>query len=248
MKSLINAELLKLRTTRVFWGYVAIALAFVPISITLSMTANNTDELPLTSSEGLRAVFSAASAGGLILLLIGITMMAGEFRHNTATPTFLITPDRRRVIAAKVAAGGIVGVVISAVSSLLTLAVALPWLAGRDVDVDLLSADVGLPLVGGLISMALGAAFGIGLGAVMTNQTLAITVLVVWTSTVEVLLVGFLPEVGRWLPTGAASSLGGTWTAEGGLLPFWGAAVVLTGYTLALTGAGTQLVARKEIT
>jgi ABC-type transport system involved in multi-copper enzyme maturation permease subunit len=125
MKSLINAELLKLRTTRVFWGYVAAALAFVPVSIALSITTANST--PLASSEGLRGVFSAASAGGLLLLLVGITMMAGEFRHNTATPTFLITPDRRRVIAAKLAAGSVVGVVVAAVSSLLTLAVALPW-------------------------------------------------------------------------------------------------------------------------
>jgi hypothetical protein len=193
-------------------------------------------------------VFSAASAGGLLLLLVGITMMAGEFRHNTATPTFLITPDRRRVIAAKLAAGSVVGVVVAAVSSLLTLAVALPWLAARDIDISLLSTDVGVPILGALIATGLAAAVGIGLGALMPNQTVAITVVIVWTSIVEALLVGFVPEIGRWLPTGAASALGGTVTAEGGLLPFWGAALLLTGYGLALAAAGTRLVTRREIT
>jgi ABC-2 type transport system permease protein len=247
MKNLIRAELLKLRSTRVFWGYLAAALAFVPVNIALSMTTGN-DAASLTSSEGLRGVFSAASAGGLLVLLIGITMTAGEFRHNTATPTFLITPDRRRVIAAKLAAGGVVGVLVAAVASLVTLAVALPWLATRDIDVSLLSADVGAPLLGALIATGLAAAVGIGLGALMPNQTLAITVVIVWTSIVESLLVGFLPEVGRWLPTGAASALGGTVTAEGGLLPFWGAALVLAGYGLALAGVGTRVITRREIT
>jgi ABC-type transport system involved in multi-copper enzyme maturation permease subunit len=247
MNNLIRAELLKLRTTRAFWGYMAATLAFVPVSIALSITAAS-DATPLASSEGLRGVFSASSAGGLLVLLIGITMMAGEFRHNTATPTFLITPGRARVVAAKLAAGGIVGVVVAAVASLLTLAVALPWLAARDVDVSLLSADVGLPILGALLSTGLAAAVGIGLGALMPNQTLAITVVIVWTSIVEALLVGFLPEVGRWLPTGAASALGGTVTAEGGLLPFWGAALVLTGYGVALAAAGTRVVIRREIT
>ena len=74
------------------------------------------------------------------------------------------------------------------------------------------------------------------------------TVVVVWTSIVEALLVGFLPEVGRWLPTGAVSSLGGTPTAEGGLLPFWGAALVLTGYGAAFALAGSRLVLRRDIT
>ena len=247
MRNLIHAELLKLQTTRAFWAYIAFALAFVPVSIALTMTVSN-GSLFLDSNEGITAVFSAASAGGLLLLLLGITMMAGEFRHDTATPTFLITPDRRRVIAAKLAAGSVVGVLATAVSSLLTLAIALPWLAARDIDVDLLSAAVGAPILGGLIANGLGGAFGVGLGAVMPNQTLAITVVVVWTTIVEGLLVGFLPEVGRWLHTGAASALGGTWTAEGGLLPFWGAALVLTGCALASAAAGTHLVTRKEIT
>lgn len=246
MKNLIHAELLKLRTTRAFWAYIAAALAFVPVSIALSITTAS-DTAPLTSSEGLRGVISAASAGGLLVLLIGITMMAGEFRHNTATTTFLITPVRNRVIAAKVAAGTIVGLVLAAASSVLTLAVALPWLAARDIDVSLLSGDVGVPVLGAFIATGLAAAVGIGLGALMPNQTLAITVVVVWTSIVEALLVGFLPEVGRWLPTGAASALGGTVTAEGGLLPFWGAALVLTGYALAIAAAGANLLTRKEI-
>jgi ABC-type transport system involved in multi-copper enzyme maturation permease subunit len=247
MKNLIRAELLKLRTTRVFWGYVAAALALVPVSIALSMTAGN-DVAPLTSSEGLRGVMSAASAGGLLVLLIGISMMAGEFRHNTATTTFLISPDRRRVVAAKLAAGSVVGIGLAIVASLLTLATALPWLAARDVDVSLLSSDVGLPLLGALIGTALAGVVGIGLGALMPNQILAITVVVLWTSVVEALLVGFVPEIGRWFPTGAASALGGTVTAEGGLLPFWGAALLLTGYGLAFATAGTRVVMRRAIT
>lgn len=247
MKNLIRAELLKLRTTRVFWAYVAAALAFVPVSIALSISASN-GTFPLTSSEGLRGVMAAASSGVLLVLLVGIAMMAGEFRHNTATPTFLITPDRRRIVAAKLAAGSIVGIVVAAVASLVTLAVALPWLAAKDVEVSLVSWDVGAPLLGSLLATALAAVLGIGLGALLRNQALAITVVVVWTSIVDALLVGFVPEIGRWLPAGAANALSGALTAEGGLLPFWGAAVLLTGYGLVLAAAGTRVVERREIT
>ena len=72
--------------------------------------------------------------------------------------------------------------------------------------------------------------------------------MVVWTSIVDALLVGFVPEIGRWLPAGAASALSGTVTAEGGLLPFWGAALLATAYGLALAAAGTRLVERRQIT
>jgi ABC-2 type transport system permease protein len=247
MTNLIRAELMALRTTRVFWLYIATALALVPVSVALAITAAPQIG-PLGSSAGVRNVMSAASGGGLLVLLVGISMMAGEFRHNTATTTFLITPDTRRVLLAKLAVGGIVGVCVAVAASLVTVAVALPWLEARDVDVSLLDRDVASPLLGALIATPLAAAAGIGVGALLTNQTLAMTLVVVWTALVESLLVGFLPEVGRWLPTGASSALAGTATAEGGLLPFWGAAVVLVGYALALAAAGGRRLARTEIT
>src|SRR4051794_35536933 len=159
MSALIRAELLKLRTTRVFWVYIVVTLAFVPVSIALAITGGPIGR-SLASSEGIRNVISAASAGGLLMLLLGISMTAGEFRHNTATTTFLITPDRRRVLAAKLAAGALVGVCVSAVASLLTLAIALPWLDAKGVEVGLFSDDVGFPLLGSILATTLAAIVG----------------------------------------------------------------------------------------
>ena len=137
MRNLIQAELLKLRTTRSFWLYLAAALAFVPVTVALAVTgasAGLQGGTPLGSSDGVRNVFGSAAGGTLMLLLIGIYMMAGEFRHNTATSTFLITPDRRRVVGAKLAASGFVGFVVGVAASVVTLAIALPWLSAKDVD------------------------------------------------------------------------------------------------------------------
>lgn len=246
MKNLIRAELLKLRTARVFWVYVAAALAFVPLSVALAV-ASGPGAAPLESSDGLRNVISAASAGVFVLLLVGISMTAGEFRHGTATTTFLISPDRRRVIVAKLAAGTVAGVGVAILASLVTLAVALPWLEARDIEVSVASGEVGAPVLGALIATPLAAVAGIGLGALLHNQTLAMTVVVLWTATLDPLLVGFVPEIGRWFPGGVASALAGTATAEGGLLPFWAAALILAGYGLAFATAGTALVARRDI-
>lgn len=46
MRDLIRAELLKLRTTRMFWGNVAAALAFVPVTIALSYSPPARREAP----------------------------------------------------------------------------------------------------------------------------------------------------------------------------------------------------------
>jgi hypothetical protein len=79
------------------------------------------------------------------------------------------------------------------------------------------------------------------------NQTAAITIALVWTQVVEGLLIGFVPEIGKWLPGGAASALAGVATPNGELLPIGAAAVLLTLYGLAFAAAGASNLVRRDI-
>ncbi len=226
MKNLIRAELLKLRTTRMFVGNALAAIAFVPLTLALAIqTAGHEGGGPaLGTTEGLRHVLSAASSGTVVVLILGILIMAGEFRHNTSTSTFLVCPDRKRVVLAKLASSALVGAGMTVVASVLTLAIGLPWLAAKGVSVELLSADVGLVLLGAVVANALYGLVGVGLGSLVRNQTVALSLALLWVMVVEGIVVSFLPEFGRWLPGGAASALTSTSTLEGGLLPMWAGA------------------------
>ena len=102
-------------------------------------------------------------------------------------------------------------------------------------------------MLGALVATALAAVVGSASARWCATRRSRSPSPLVWMSIVEALLVGFVPEVGRWLPGGAASALGGTVTAEGGLLPIWGAALLLAGYGLAFAAAGTRLVLRRDI-
>ena len=251
MRHLIQAELLKLRTTRSFWLYLAAALAFVPVTVALAVTGAGAGQqdggVPLASSDGVRNVFGSAAGGTVMLLLIGIYMMAGEFRHSTATSTFLITPDRGRVVGAKLAASGLVGFVIGLAASLVTIAIALPWLSAKDVDLTAYTGDVAVVLLGVLLATTLSPIVGVGFGALVPNQTVAVTAALVWITTVEGLLVSYRPEFGRWFPGGASAALTGTATLNGGLLPIWGGAFLFAAYGLAFAVAGSRLVLRRDI-
>lgn len=249
MRNLIRAELLKLRTTRMFWYCALAALAFVPISLTISILTAGKEGAgaALDTSEGIRNVMSAASSGTLIVLIIGILMMAGEFRHNTATSTFLVSPDRRRVVGAKLISSAIVGVGLAVAASVLTLAIAVPWLAAKNVDVSILSGDVGLILLGAVAATALYALVGVGVGSLIRNQTAAVAIALVWVMIVEGLVVSLLPEVGRWLPGGAAAAITGAATGDGAMLPMWAGACVLAAYGVAFAAAGSRFVMRKDI-
>jgi ABC-2 type transport system permease protein len=248
MNNLIRAELEKLRTLRTFWWTVAATLAFVPVSIALAMNGNP-GSASLDSTEGFRNVISAASSGGILMIIIGILMMAGEFRFNTVTSTFLITPDRKRVVGAKLAASSLVGIGVGVVASLLTLAIALPWLSSRHVDVGAHGTDIAIVLLGGIAATAIGSLVGVGIGALVTNQTLAITATLVWVLLIESMLMNFASGVGRWFPGGAASAMSGVAPTGGGHpLPIWAAALLFAGYGLAFAAVGSRFVLRRDIT
>jgi ABC-2 type transport system permease protein len=144
---------------------------------------------------------------GIIVALLGIIGMTGEYRHGTITSTLLVTPSREQMVAAKVAVYGLAGLGLGLLSSTLTLAVALPGLAARNVDLALTPGDVAAILVGGLLYFALSGVFGVGVGAVVRNQIAALAAVLVLFFIVESVLVRLSPEVARWLPGQAGSAL-----------------------------------------
>jgi ABC-2 type transport system permease protein len=244
---LIRAELLKLRTLRSFWWTVAATLAFVPLTIAMAMNGGS-GRPGIETAEGVRNVIAAASSGAVLMVIIGIIMLAGEFRHDTITSTLLITPDRTRMVGAKLAASGIVGIAVGIIASLLTLAIALPWLAQRNIDLGAHGTDILVAVAGGIAATALGALMGVGLGALITNQTVAVTATLVWVFVVETLLGSFAPGIGRFFPGSAGSAMSSVVPPSGDALPFWIAGLLFAGYALVVAEAGTHLVVRRDIT
>lgn len=249
MSRLIRAELLKMRTTRTFCAMTLAALALAPVSVaTTILTAGSPGtDTALTTTRALRAVMSAASAGSPIVLVLGILIMAGESHHKTLTSTLLVTPNRSAVVAAKLIATTLVAFVLALWAAVLTVAVAVPWLTTKHVHVNLVGGDVAPVLAGGIAATALYALVGVGVGSVVRNQTAAIVGLLVWLFVLEGPLVSFVPQLGRWFPGGAAAALSAAATADGGLLPMWGGALLLTAYGLLFAAIGTALMVARDV-
>jgi ABC-2 type transport system permease protein len=248
MTRLVQAELLKLWTTRTARVLLALAATGTAGLVTLVLVFAGRPGQPTLGDDALRQLVAAPN-GPLTLaaLVLGVLGMAGEFRHGTATSTFLVTPVRGRVVAAKLLAAAVAGLAIALVAVAVVLAVALPWLPAKGVEVDL--ADPGLAArVGGLAAaVALYAGLGTGLGALFRNQFAAVIVgLLWWQGGVEDLLVAVLrrPGLGRWLPDGAAAAL----TAPGdATLAMWAGGLLLAAYGLALALVGGRLVVRRDL-
>ena len=249
MTRLVRSELLKLRTTRTARVLLALATAGTVALIAAVLLLAGQPGQPALGPDALRQlVLVPAQPLTLAALVLGVLGMAGELRHGTATSTFLVTPERGRVVAAKLAAAAVTGLAMSLVSSAAVLAVGLPWLRAKGIEVAIADPGVAARVAGLAVAVALYAVLGTGLGALLRNQVAAVVVgLLWWSQGVERVLTGVLHQPGleRWLPKGAASAL----TAPGdGTLPMWAGALVFAAYGLVLALLGGRLVARRDLT
>jgi hypothetical protein len=125
MTDLLAAEFLKLRTTRTTWALLTATVAVSALAVASAVIVGaDTATLDLESDHGVRAILNVAANGAIFVLALGIITAAGEYRQGTATDTFLTTPRRWRVIAAKLGVAIAAGVAFGALSAGVAITVA----------------------------------------------------------------------------------------------------------------------------
>ncbi|MFB4315967.1 ABC transporter permease [Actinomadura sp. 21ATH] len=259
MIRLIRAELLKIRSTRMWLGMLALSLGFSLLGLAVYVALAGVEMNgqpgipPVTDPATVRAFYASAGGGVLFMMILGIMGITGEYRHQTISGTFLVTPRRGRVLAAKLISYFLFGAAFGLATVLVTVAVALPALAIKGGSTSLLDDDVPLILGGTVLAMALYALVGLGLGALIRNQIAAIIVAVGWVQLVEGIITVALPEVGQWLPAGAVRAITLSTSAFGGpgelaTLPPWGGVLLLLAYGTAFAAIATVTTVRRDIT
>lgn len=251
MRRLLGAEFRKLATTRL-WAWLLLAAAaitslYVSLQITFANDPSNTFTQPLDAIEGQRTLLaSAASAAAPLAAVLGAIGIAGEFRHRTATPTFLASPRRSRVVAAKLATYAITGGGYAAVCLGVAIAIGWPWLAADGIRLELTHPDILATLAGVTIAAATFGTIGVGLGALLRDQVATIVGLLIYLFVVEPILtgVGSLEALTNYLPGPARNALTGTALTTRTFLEPWQGTLVLLAYAVVLAGAGAAATRR----
>jgi ABC-2 type transport system permease protein len=246
MIAVIRSELAKLATTRSPW----LVLAGVPFVAIIGVTGLSLQSAELEGPGMQSLAVAHLGLGAMFSLVFGAFAVAGEYRHRTITDTYLSTPRRSPVMAAKfvvyLVLGGIAGVV-GAAAAFGAVAV---WWSVKEVSFDAGDADMWSTLVGGAVANALYAAIGVGVGALIRNLTASIVALLAWLTLVEGIvgqLVG--TDLAKWLPftAGRALALDGAGGAvdlltrpEGGL--------VVAGYAVVFALAAMFTTLKRDVT
>jgi ABC-2 type transport system permease protein len=193
MKPLLQAELIKLRTTRTFAGMAGAAIATsLLITVLVAVLTEPTEDSVLVD------VFTSDLSSFFIFLLaiIGIT---GEWRHRTITSSLLAAPDRLRFLTAKTLAFATAGALLSVAISVSVAIAGTVVLSLRDLplpEAGELTAQLGR----NALVAALTGGLAVGLGALVRNQVVAVVGLLLLGLLIEPMVTTLLPEVGRFGP------------------------------------------------
>ncbi|MCV2488730.1 ABC transporter permease [Geodermatophilus sp. YIM 151500] len=252
MTALVRAEWTKLFTTRVWLGLLLGACLLVTGFAVLFTTFAGNPEAglpPVGTAAYEQVALATASQVVVLFLILGVIGMTQEYRHRTATPTFLTTPTRGRVVAAKLVGYALAAVPFAVVVLAVNVAVVTVHAGARGA-APTLSGDNLRVLVTSGLALVVYAVIGVGLGALLRSQVGAIVGGLVYLYVVEPIIrsIPVTAPAYKWLPGGGLEALTATLQAENlDLLAPWQGGLLLLGYGLVAALLGTLLAVRRDV-
>jgi ABC-2 type transport system permease protein len=265
MIAAIRTELLKVRTTRLWWvmlGLMVVTVAGLTLLLAglIDTTASDDPAAGANPAVSTGIVYSMAVGFGYVFVLImGTLSVTGEFRYQTLTPTYLSEPRRGVVVAGKTVGQFVTGLVFGVVTVAVAIAVGAGTLAALGNDTGLGDNSIQRALALSPIALGLWAVIGVGLGALIRNQVAAVVVIIAFNQIVDPILRLALYSLGgqsvvKFLPTAAAESMAGggigsILTADGtsGTLAWWGGTLVLLAYGIVFVVLGWTFTLRRDV-
>jgi ABC-type transport system involved in multi-copper enzyme maturation permease subunit len=245
----LRSELFKQRTTRTNVLLLAWMVGLLVLVVALHVFSFSVETLSKEDNQ-MKVLGLGTAIGALFASLLGALSITGEIRHGTIRPTFLATPRRARVIAAKVTASALAGTAVGVLAQALTAGVETAGLGARGISIHLGGGDYVQLLAGGAVGGALFATIGVGVGAIVRNQVATVVGLCVWLLFVEPILLGDLPDAGKFAPGASAGAIAGaiqTQIASDLVAPALGV-VLLVAYAAVAAMAGALATTRRDVT
>jgi hypothetical protein len=227
--ALTGLEIRKSLSTRSGRAVAALAVLVGPLGVLLATT---------TSGGGVAAAVALGIMGmltALVLLALGVLSTAGEWTHRSVQTTYLLVPQRGRVLAAKAAAMALLGLVLAtlgvagAVGALALFTSSVSWFAA------------GQAVTAAIAAGAAFAVIGAGIGAAVGNSAAALTGTYLTVLGILPVVNSVKPEISEKLdPAGAVVTLA---QHGGAVTPI----AVIAGWVVVSTVAGVLITRRRAV-
>jgi hypothetical protein len=268
----LRSEWIKLRSLRsTVWCYGLVILVTIGIGLLLALTLNVPagPTLPAASQHSLQV--QAATLGvnftQLIVAVLGVLVISGEYGTGMIRSTFVAVPGRLGAFFAKVIVLAVTTFVVGAVSIALAAAVAWPILSGKGITASALDSSVLLPMLGGAGYLTMIAVLAFAFGSILRNSAggiatilgLVLVVPTVFRILFELTQATWTTNVSAFLPSsaggkmfeyvdGASVSQAADQAAKAGLvyLEPWQGTLVLAAWIVITVVIGLVLTKRRD--
>jgi ABC-2 type transport system permease protein len=242
---LVRAEIRKLTTTKLPWGFLAVLILIAGIDAAVVLWGTDMDgsKTFISTAADQQSLMAFAFNAMLGTGLFGAIAVAREYGHNTVVPTFLTCPRRGRAVLAQLTAvvlgGALLGIVGQALI-IVGVAVALP-----STEYGFLVSLGGITriLAASTLAGAVGALLGAGLGALIRNLGGAVTAVVLALFMLPPLAVQLVNEMESWIPPTLGAVISGVNTD----VDLAAALVVLLAYGVVPAALGLLAVQRRDV-
>ncbi len=258
--NLVKSEWRKLVYARANWGLLIAAILVAALSTVVTPIVLNDENagaiygMTLSDQAAVDGTYANAISGYIFAIILGILLMAGEFRHGTAVATFLTAPKRETVLATKLGIAAIAGALLMLISAAFGMLAGFITLQFFDDVASPRSSILVETMLASAVSGAVLAVIGVAIGQLVRNQMLAITGALIYLFVIDTLLLTLLPEAGKWLPNGLITAMLNLQLEApvlgfdtSGFLPPLTATLVLLGYGLVFGAAGVITSMRRDV-
>lgn len=256
-----NAELLKLRRRRVAVAASVTAIAFAVIaSLTVFLSATQTGGggpdrgatvASLSEAGGATQAFATgASFIGILVLVLFIANIAGEFSQGTFRTLLMRQPRRIGLLAGKMAALLVFTAGVLAVAELLTVVASLAIAPSQDVATGSWFTLAGLGDAAGdfataMLGVCAWGSLGMALAIFVRSIPVALGIGIVWSGPFEHLTQDAWTAAGEWFPGLLLESLAAGGTDE---VSFARALALVAIYVVVAVTTAAVVFARRDVT
>jgi ABC-2 type transport system permease protein len=238
MTRLVRGELTKTLTTRTLWAFVAGGAAFSALNAVIIGAWSGTLDDVTEKQEAITCL-------PILLVAWGVVGAAGEYRHRTAAPAALVAGHGRgTLLAARMVAYAVTGLLLGVVVTATAIAVGLPLLADMPGPA-LTTGQVATAATGNVVACVLSAVLGVAVGAMVRNQIAGVVLTMVLNFAVVPAVTGADEGLGNLTPFGASSVLSGQ--THDTTITMAGAGVVLALWTAALAAVALAGERRRDL-
>jgi ABC-2 type transport system permease protein len=250
----MRSEWTKLRTVRsTMWALLFTLISTVGIGALLTaLEVNRWDHRSVTEVAGFDPLlygFAGINLAQLSIGVLGVLVMTSEYATGAITLTFGATPQRRLLLAAKVATFSTVVAAVSLVSCIGAFWISQALLAPKHAGMSITDPGVFRAVLGGALHLVLIGAIAVGVGAALRRTAGAVAILFAILLVVPG-LVTLLPSpwnnnITKFLPSSAGVAMSAVVRFPNLLTPTAGLLVLLA-YAAATLGVAGSVLARRD--